>query len=230
MTYDEIVAQAKARCTVFGNDFPTTGSVLYRRIEIRQQELFSTVSRVNPDYFGVNVIGTLDENRDLNLALLETGDLSPACKITRVEIKDPGTNTELACGDKVTIIPHTDPDAGLPPRMWLRNFTLHGYKSDLDGVTSVCIYYGRRPVQKATALDGTEVAELPDVYQELLVLDLAKWMMKQTLDMDPDAKVAALEVLSAEEAAMLDTMLAEVTDYAGGQESRFGGVSGGQRL
>lgn len=231
MTYDDIIVNAKSRVTDFGTTFPTSSRPLYRRIEIRQQQLFSEASRVNPDYFGVSAFGTLDSTGAADLKDLEASiDTDPAAAIVRVEVEDPGTHPELVAGDVINIVSVHDIDAELAPRMTLRNFILRQVGTELAGVVSVCAFYGYRPENKTTPLDGTETAELPDVYQELLVLDLAKWMLKQTLDMDVETKASALAVFSEEESEMSGAMMSEVADYAGAQVSRFGDVRGSQRL
>ena len=155
--------------------------------------------------------------------------MDPVSTITRVEVEDPGTHPRLECGDKVTLISHTDPDAGISPRMWLRNFVLHGYKTDLDGVVSVCVYYGYRPAPHALPMTGGETSELPSVYQELLVIDLIRWMLRLSISMDPERKAAAMGLVTEEETQALAGFMAEVEDYSGGQVSRFGSVAGGQR-
>jgi len=232
MTFDDIVDNALARALDFGNDFPSTRRVMYRRIEVHEQDLFTQAARVNPDYFGVNTLGTLSPEGDVDFATLEAlgSTVDPATAITRVEIEDPGTHPTLMCDDEVSIVSSHDPDAAVAPRMWLRNFVLHGYNDDLDGVVSVCIYYAYRPANRTQPMDGTETAELPVVFQELLVLDLTQWLLKQTISMDAERKTAAIAVLEAEAADMMTRFLGEVADFAGGQVSRFGSVLGGQRL
>lgn len=231
MTYDEIVDAALARAMDFGNSFPTTRPVLYRRIEIRQSEIFTLAARVNPDYFGVNVIGVLDADGLVDLAELDadTAVADPTSAITRIEIRDAGTHPTLQCGKEVTLVTPNDREAGLAPRMTLRNFTLRPIPGDMDGVVSVCVFYAYRPRPKATPLDGTEESELPSFYQELSVIDLTKWLLKQSISMAVETKAAALAALSDEEKEMLTTFMAEVADYAGAQVSRFGSVAGSQR-
>lgn len=231
MTFDEIIDNAKARGLEFGSSFPTTNRVLYRRIEIHQQELFSQASRINPDYFGVSAKGPLDAEFALDLKGLEVSvGVDPASAVTRVEIQDAGTHPTLVTGDQVNLVSQSDREAALAPRMTLRNFVLRGIGTDLTGVVSVCVYYGYRPENFATPMDGTEEAELPDVYQELLVIDATKWMLKQTLSMNVEARAGAIAALSEEEDEMSGAFMAEVADYAGGQVSRFGDVRGSQRL
>ena len=231
MTYDEIIDNAKSRSMDFGATFPTTSRVLYRRIEIRQQELFSAAARVNPDYFGVSATGTLDANGAADIKDQEAApNVDPAANITRVEIEDAGTHPTLVTGDEISVVSISDVEVDLPPRMTLRNFVLRQVGTDLAGVISVCAFYGYRPENKATPLDGTEEAELPAVYQELLVMDLTQWMVQQTLEMDAGRKTAALEALGVDEGQMMDAFLQEVADFAGAQVSRFGDVKGAQRL
>ncbi|MCK5652011.1 MAG: hypothetical protein KAJ42_11565 [Gemmatimonadetes bacterium] len=230
MTYDEIVEHAKERGLFFGMTFPTTNRVLFRRIEIRQQEIFSQAARVNPDYFGVSASGPLDAEFRVNLADLDVSvDVDPAANLTRVEIEDGGTHPTLVEGDQVNVVPFTDIEADLAPRMTLRNFILQGVGTDLVGVASVSIFYGYRPENKAQPFDGFENAELPDPYQELLVIDLMKWVLKQTLGMDVEGKATAIAALGEEEAEMSGAFLTEVGDFAGAQVSRFGSVRGSQR-
>ena len=230
MTFQEIVDNAKARGLDFSVTFPTTERVLFRRIEIRQQEIFSAATRVNPDYFGVSATGTLDANGAADIKDQQASvNVDPAANVTRVEVEDAGTHPTLVAGDEISIVSISDVEADLPPRMTLRNFVLRQVGDDLAGVVSVCAFYGYRPENKVTPLDGTETAELPAVYQELLVMDLTQWLVQQTLEMDAAKKVAALEALTVDEGQMLDAFLQEVSDYAGAQVSRFGDVKGSQR-
>ena len=231
MTFDEIVDNAKARALDFGGTFPSTKRVLYRRIEIHQQELFSQASRMNPDYFGVSASGTLDANGIVDIKEQQASvDVDPAANITRVEVEDAGTHPTLVTGDEINVVPLNDIEVALAPRMTLRNFALRQVGTDLAGVVSVCAFYGYRPETKATPLDGSEEAELPAVYQELLVIDLTKWMVRMTLALETQIKAAALAALSEEQGEMNGAFMAEVTDYAGAQVSRFGGVRGSQRV
>ena len=230
MTYDEIVEHAKERGLFFGMTFPTTSKVLFRRIEIREQEIFSQAARVNPDYFGVNAEGPLDAEFRANLKDLDvSADVDPAANITRLEIGDAGTHPTFARGDLVNIVSLNDIEADVSPRMTLRNFILAGVGQDLAGVVSIVIHYGYRPENKSLPMNGFEVAELPDPFQELLVIDLMKWVLKQTLDMDTQGKASAIAVLTEEENEMSGAFMAEVGDFAGAQVSRFGSVRGSQR-
>lgn len=231
MTFDEIVDNAKARALDFGATFPSTRRVLYRRIEIHQQDLFSQAGRVNPDYFGVSATGTLDANGIADLKDQQASiDVDPATSVVRVEVEDAGTHPTLVTGDEINIVSLSDVEAALAPRMTLRNFALRQVGTELAGVVSICAFYAYRPENKTTPLDGSEDAELPAVYQELLVIDLTKWMVKMTLGLETQVKAAALAALSEEEDEMSGVFMAEVTDYAGVQVSRFGDVRGSQRL
>jgi hypothetical protein len=231
MTFQEIVDNAKSRGLDFSVTYPSTERVLFRRVEIRQQELFSAACRLNPDYFGVNSEGPIDTEFRANLKDLDVAaDVDPAANVTRVEIGDPGTHPTLQNGDQVNIVSISDPEAELAPRMTLRNFILTGVGQDLAGVVTIVIHYGYFPETKAVPLTGFEEVELPLAYQELLVYDLTRWLISQTLEMDAAKKVAALENLGVDAGQMLEAFLAEVADYAGAQVSRFGDVRGAQRL
>ncbi len=231
MTFDEIVDNAKARAVDFGATFPSTKRVLYRRIEIYQQELFSKAARVNPDYFGKSATGTLDANGFVDIKDQQaSANVDPAANITRVEVEDAGTHPTLVTGDEIHLVSINDVEAAFAPRMTLRNFVLRQVGTDLAGVVSVCAFYGYRPENKTQPLDGSEIAELPAVYQELLVIDLTKWMVRMTLALETQIKAAALAALSEEEGEMNGAFMAEVADYAGVQVSRFGSVVGSQRV
>jgi hypothetical protein len=230
MTFQEIVDNAKARGLDFSVTYPTTERVLFRRIEIRQREIFSAAARLNPDYFGTSSEGPIDAEFRANLKDLDVAaDVDPAANVTRVEIGDPGTHPTLQNGDQVNVVSISDREAELAPRMTLRNFVLEGVGQDLAGVVTIVIFYGYFPETKAVPHDGFEEAELPLAYQELLVFDLTRWLIQQTLEMDPATKTAALEVLGVEAGEMLVAFLAEVGDFAGAQVSRFGDVVGSQR-
>jgi hypothetical protein len=232
MTFAEIIVLARSRLLDWGADWPTTSLTLYRQIQTREQELFTQASRANPDYFGVSASGTIDATslsadlKDMEAAV----DVDPAAAVTRVEILDPGTHPTLVAGDEINVVSIHDTDAALAPRMTLRNFRLTSVGQDIAGVASILVFYGYRPEDRTLPMDGTETAELPEVYQDLLILDLAKWVLKNTLTMEPETRVAALGVLSEEEGEMLAIYAAEVADYAGAQVSRFGSVVGTQRL
>ena len=51
-----------------------------------------------------------------------------------------------------------------------------------------------------------------------------------TLALKNQIKAAGLAARSEEEGGMVGAFMAEVTDYAGAQVSRFGGVRGSQRV
>lgn len=231
MTFEEILVEAKTRALDLGAEFPSAKSVLYRQIEQQQQLLFTKASRVNPDYFGVNACGELDTSFRVDLRDLEGAvGVDPASSITRIEICDAGTHPTLVAGDEVFVVTENDIEAELAPRVTLRNFIVRGVGTDLTGIVSLCVHYGYRPENKTAPLDGTETAELPDIYQELLVVGLATWMIRVTISLDPEKKAAALGVLGPEEQELLAAFMAEIADYAGAQRSRFGSVQGTQRV
>lgn len=235
MDFNEIFDAGRSRALDFGDGFPTTGPTAWRRIQIREQMVFSEVARVNPDYFGVNVTGLPDPNFDVDLKSLDVAgsSIDATSLVTRVEVLDPGTSAYTA-RQAVNVITPNDPDAALAPRVWIRNFVVHGYQScdsvnDLQNVTSICIFYSYRPAPRTNPLDGSETSVLPSVWQEVLVTDMATWLLKQTISMGAEEKAAAINVLKAEDVEMMTVFLAEAADYGGAQVSRFGSVVGNQR-
>ena len=69
-TVEDLVEQALSRCAEYGGNYPATRSLLYRRLGVRQQELFAAAARANPEYFGATAIGTLDANKAVSLATM----------------------------------------------------------------------------------------------------------------------------------------------------------------
>lgn len=219
-TLEQLAIVALARALDFDAEVPSTRQVHWRRLQLRQQQLFSIASRLNPDYYGVSASGVLDANAALNLDDLATTALvDQAVGIQRIEIDDAGTSG-LTTGDDVNIVSVDDIDADLSPRVTLRDFIIRGVGSDLTNVTSLCVFYSRIPDLIQEAL-GTETVQLPEQYQELLVVDLLRDMISKTISMEATTKTAVLELLTGEESGLMDPYLKEVATFQHGQRHRF---------
>jgi hypothetical protein len=228
-TVDELVDQALARALEFGDGFPSTRSLLYRRLGVRQQQLFATAARVNPEYFGTSTVRNVDPTGTVDLKTL--GDPNapnpvPAVEtISRIEIADPGTSG-LNPGTEINIVPLTDPDAAFPPRVTIRDGIIRQVGNELQGVTSIRIYYSRRPFRIGPT-DGNREIELPEPFHELLVVDLARWMLRKQATIPTEVRQIALAALDAEEQEMLANFLASVKEITTPAErGRFGRTIG----
>ncbi len=194
---------------------------MYRRIGKRQQQLMSMASKVSPDYHGACATGDLDSTGCLDLRDLETAaGLDQAGVIQRLEVNDPGTSG-LPTGTQVHLISRDDLKAAVAPRATLRDRIIRGIEPDLDGVTSIDVYYGRIADMPATAEDGTTDLEMHEVHQELLIIDLTKDLVRKALELSPEAKAAILAILDVEEQAALADYTNDVAAFASAQEKRF---------
>lgn len=224
MTVEELVIQALARAALFTSEYPTTRSVLYRRVSVRQQQLYQLSGQVNQDWAGICATVPLSGGAaDLKDILATHGGGSPVkflAQLTKVEILDPGTSSFTA-GDEVHVVPFLDAeDSALPPRAYVRNMVISGVGSDLDSVTSIEVYYVKQPLP-ITPTDGSVEIELPPPHDELLVIDLARFALK--LAPKTDRIQEGIELLTVEEG----DAIAQFTSYVKGftnQESRFQGA------
>lgn len=221
MTVEEIAIAALARALEFSNVIPSTRSVMYRRIGIRQQQLFARAAQINPEYFGICATGGLtDGAADLN-------DMTPPVEspetITRIEVDNGGTSP-YAPGQEIRIVSSADVMAELPPRVTVRNRIIRQVGTDLVGVLAIRILYAKLPLAIGPT-DGAVVIALPEPHAELLVVDLTKELVFKTLSMGAASRTAALEVLAAEETVLLDAFDRHVAQFVGALAARFGGAS-----
>jgi hypothetical protein len=145
--------------------------------------------------------------------------------ISRIEVEDPGTSG-LVAGTEIAIVPLTDPSAAFPPRVTVRNGVIRQVDTDLAGVTSIRVYYSRRPF-RIDDQDATRTIALPEPFQELLVVDLARWMLRKEATIPAETRQVALAALDAEEQEMLANFVATVKDAtAPAERGRFGRTIG----
>lgn len=214
MTAEEVIVAALARCTDFGASVPSAWSVYLRRIGLRQGQIFSMVAQVDPEYFGT------EQTVALTGGTYALSGLNPkAERVTDVRIANPGTSGFLA-NDPVNLIRHDDQEAMLPPRAVIRDQALRQLAADLAGVSTVTIYYSKRPAASSTIAKATEL-ELPEQFQDLLVLDLAKQMIRKLLDVEPARRDGWLDLLGGEEKALLATLEAHVRNFTAAEQNRF---------
>jgi hypothetical protein len=212
MTADDVVDAALARCSDLGHNSTQARSVSYRRIGVRQAQLFSRAADVHPEYFGVSATVVL------TLGTYALAGLNPkAERVVDVKVANAGTSG-LVVGDRVNMVLLDDADAMLAPRAVIRNQTLQGYGNDLTGVAQVTIHYARSP---SMTVAGNTVLELPDQFQDLLVIDLARQMIRKQLDNEPTRRDGLIGLLDAEEGELLTTFDQHIRHFVYGEQRRF---------
>lgn len=214
MTADECIAAALARCTDLGAAIPSAKSVWYRRIGIRQGQIFSKVTTTDPDYFGVTAVVVLVAQAYALSALNPRAD-----RINDVRVANPGTSG-YTVRQRVNLVILEDVDAMLSPRVTIRDQILAGVQSDLSGVTSLTLDYAKRPAASSTIVGATQL-ELPEQFQDLLAIDLAKQMIRKLLDVEPARRDGWMQLLSAEESDLFGTLDNHVRYFVGGEQRRF---------
>lgn len=218
MTCQEAVEQALARAATYGVHYNHSWAVLFRRLGVRQQQLYAHAARMNEHWAGTCATGTLDADGRIDLADL-VDPIYAAERILRVEVADAGTSS-YAAGDEVHMVRVDEPDVAETPRVAIRNRITEPIGTDLDGVTSLKFYYARLPL----ALDETDSAtdlELPEPHQELLVVDLAKYLVRKSADLDAGGKQPVLAELKEEEAELLAEFDAYVASFDAMTEERY---------
>lgn len=221
MTYEEIVENALARTLDFDGQFPSSRRPMYRRIGKRQQQLMSIASKVSPDYHGVCATGDLDANGCLDLRDLATAaGLDEAAAIQRFEVNDPGTGIHPT-GTKIHLVSIDDVKAAVAPRATMRDRFIKGIEPDLDGVTSIDVYYARIADMPLATEDGSTTLDMHDQHQELLIIDLTKDLVRKALQIEPESKAAILQILDNEETGALADYATDLSGFASNQEKRF---------
>lgn len=216
MTFEDVRQAALARLMEYGDRWPHGRSAPYRRIGVRQQQLYAMAARANPEYAGVCAIGGL-VNGVANFAAMEPPVLRPEA-ITLVEIHDPG-ESDYEVGQRITIVTADDPD-GLAPRAFLRHRVLVGVANELAGVATIKVWYPYIPEPASPDEDGSREVEIPDPYSELLVVDLARDYARKTIALEPDIRAAIIRMQDEEEGPLLAEWIAHVRGYAP-LETRF---------
>jgi hypothetical protein len=222
VTAEQIVENAIAEVRSLGVLYHAGSRIpMYRRITVRQQELFSLAGSWNEDYVGWSATGQMSGGvTDLRDLRRDDHPTVPGIeRITRIEISDPGTSS-WAIGTEVNVVPRRDAiDSAEPPRATLRSAILEGVGTDLNGVLEVECFYVRipRPLE-----DANDEPEIVGGHADLLVVDLARWMILSSGDEDL-AKIAApaVEQLNTHEQELISAFESHVKGFAPTQ-SRFG--------
>lgn len=217
MDYEAVRKAALARLGEFTDRTPSGRAVPYRRIAVREAELFAIAAKENQEYAGVSAIGAIDEDGAADIrgiaAPLPVPEL--LTKIIVATLTDDADPEELsfAVGDEVTIVSIADRD-GVAPRATLRDGVLRGVDEDFAFVEEVEVFYPYRPDPAAADEDGTRAVQLVDPYDELLVIDLAREYIRKAMTLDKTTRGEVVALLDAEEARMVPNFLAHVRTFA----------------
>lgn len=208
VTVETMVRQALGRVGDVTDTYPSTRGPMYRRIGVRQRQIFAHVAQVNPDYYGANTA----INLVAGVADLTTLDELPEV-LQRVEIANPGTSA-YAVGREVAIVSLTDPDGELAPRVTFRQSVLAQVGSDLVNVASLRVWHSRMPASIAVNDSGGTFLLLDQPWDALLELDLAGWVVGKASAIPADVRAAALAMFKAEETQLVSDFDAHLKTVA----------------
>jgi hypothetical protein len=220
-TTEAIVVNALARAQEYNTIRPVARSVLYRRISIRQQELAIAAARVNRDYYGVAanavVIGGAIDVNDI------TSPVQWPEFIDKITVGAVGVGATVAVGAEVSIVRLGDEEAEEPPRVTMRSGVIRQVGTDLANVSSLKVYYSEIPDSLAVDENGTSLVAIPAPYDELLVLDVVRFLVVRSFtgETNDAPKVSALTEIDADVTTWEAKWRAHVADY-GATRTRFG--------
>lgn len=205
MNVKEVVEAALELAQTFSEavTLGTWGSA-YRRAGARQHELFTIAAGLNPARFGSVEAVTVTDG---------VGELPEDVeKIEQVEILDPG-ESDYEIGAVVEVVQLLDQASVDPPRVTIRGGVVAQVADDLDGVDSLNVFYARQSAPIGAADLDAEI-ELPAGHQELLVYDLAKWLLRRDDTLTTERKSAAVGFMEAREQEAMALFTAHVVGYA----------------
>lgn len=216
-TFEEIRQASLARIGEFTDKYPTGTQVPFRRIGVRQQQLYAMAAHENPEYTGQCAIGTVDSGA-VDLTSMSPPVATPE-RISLIKIYElnDAERPPYSAGDEITVVSVADQD-GNAPRALLRHKRLYGINGELDGVATIEIFFPYRPEPTDADEDGTREVEIADPHSELLVVDLTKLYAR--LAMTREERAPLMADLKEEEDEMIAAWLAHVREYAPIQ-SRF---------
>jgi hypothetical protein len=216
MSVQEALDLARARVAELGANVPGTLSLMVQRLSQSQQTLFAKGAQWNPDYFGTCIVGTLDGSALDLLAVIDPLEIAET--ITRIEIADPGSS-ELSAGQEVNPVTLADMEADRPPRCLVRRKLILGVGSDLNGVTSLRVFYSPSPLPLVPS-DLAKRLEIPRPHDVICVLDLALYLLDK-LPSPTEAVVKGREAIILELTNALAAFESHVRSYVMTQRNRF---------
>lgn len=220
MTVDQIIEAALARAMEFSKSVPNTFSVSLARLNAHQEQLFADTADQNRDYFGADGVLVL------TTGACDTGTLNPLpMRVVRVVVSNPGTSGYLA-ERKINIVPIDDVTAANAPRATLRGGLITQVGTELATVTSVKVYYSRRPTV-LTAKGDTP--DFPAQYHDLLVIDLTKQLIRKTVGLTATARDEVVQVIQTEYDEIAAMFAQHLRNFNYAETSRFGATAQGGR-
>lgn len=216
MTVQEAIDLARARVAELGATVPGTTSLMVERISQMQQRIFAAGAQWNPDYWGTCIVGVLDGYKMDLLAIVDPLEIVET--ITRIEVADAGTS-QLNAGDEISVVTLSDMDAEIAPRCLVRRKIIQGVGKDLDGVTSIRVFYSPSPVPIAPT-DLDRKLEIPKPHDGIVPLDLALYLLDK-LPNPSEAVVAGRAAITAELAAAMTALEAHVRSFVMTTRTRF---------
>lgn len=225
-TAEDIAVLALARARQHTSEVNENRALIYSRIGLRQQELYTLANKIDPEFFGVCAhapVAFVDADANpvpgglVNLATIADPVPTPDL-IQQIEIYDPGTS-EYAVGDEVNPVRLDDTGSAFAPRVVMRNRVMYGVGTDLVGVGEVRIYYAKIPA--AIPPSGrTTVIEIPDPHWMLLVVDAERDLYRRSVA-DAGLRETLVKMADADEAPLLAAFTAYVGAYASSLQTRF---------
>lgn len=205
LTCEEIAVQAMARVSELTDTYSKSRTLMYRRIGVRQQQLVLAATEANQDYFGTVATGTVDHASGDRVDLADIADPVPTPEqVQRIEVEaTDGNPAAPPIGKEIAVVPIGDVDAEDPPRATLRRQILKGVGTDLLHVDVVRVYYARQPMSYGPT-HRNEITEIPTPHDELLVVDLALFLLNGARGIEKDERDRAVAQLASEEAGLLE--------------------------
>ena len=216
MTPAEAVLNAQALCSDYTEQFPASDKAAFLRLDTHQHHLFGDASAWDPEHFGA------DEALDV-----QTGQVllpRTVARVSDVYVEDPGCSKWKA-GRRVNIVPANDYHRHMAPRVFIRSLRLVGVEQDIVDVQSVRVYFARYPAK--IGLDGTigghEDADmdLPEPWTNLLVIDLARDLIRRAIALEGDMKTRALDRLDEQYETEFKKFEKHVVRYTHVRQDRF---------
>jgi hypothetical protein len=217
VTVEEIVLAGFERITQFTGLYPSPRASLYRRISTRQQQLFARAAKLNPERFGTSAVATVDVAGAVDLLDISAPIPTPEL-IQKLTVEDPGASA-YAIGTEITVVSVADPEAGVAPRVTMRDLILRPIGTETVGIATIRAWYSRTTPLYGAASAGEDI-ELPSPHDELLVTDIARMLLVRAPQVEAAAYTRGMESLAAEEQMQLAQFDDHVLNY-GPWSSRF---------
>lgn len=215
LTCGQVHKNALARAWQATKEIPTPEALAFRRVGVYQQTLIAAAGKENPEFYGASATTSLVGGA------ADFGDIADPVPVPAlIDAIVIGAASGYAGGTEISIVPASDPASGVRPRATLRDLVLRGIGTDLDGVSSVTMYYTRQAPMYGPD-DRDTVVELASPHDELLVIDLAEYMLARSPSASSAAVVALLAAMANEKKEALGQFMDYVKNYAP-MGSRFG--------